>query len=101
MDVTVSIEEYSDLPKKFDLSNNYPNPFNPSTTIKFDLPKNSKVKLSVYNILGQEVAVVLNKDLNAGSHEIKFNGLALSSGLYFYKMEAGKFVSIKKMMLIK
>ena len=101
VDVTVSIEDMNDLPIKFNLSNNYPNPFNPSTTINFALPKNSKVKLSVYNVLGQEVAVVLNQNVNAGNHEIKFNGSKLSSGLYFYKLVAGEYVSIKKMMLIK
>ena len=101
VDVTVSIEDINEIPIEFNLSNNYPNPFNPSTKIRFALPKNSKVKLSVYNLLGQEITVVLDKNVNAGNHEITFNGSNLSSGLYFYKLIAGEFVSVKKMMLIK
>jgi len=99
--LTLSIEDYGDLPIEFNLSNNYPNPFNPSTTIEFTLPKTSKVKLSVYNVLGQEVAVILNENMNAGVHKITFNGERLSSGLYFYKLVGGEYVSVKKMMLIK
>jgi endo-1,4-beta-xylanase len=101
VDVTASIEDFNKLPFEFSLSNNYPNPFNPSTTIAFTLPKNGKVKLSVYNVLGQEVAVALNRNMNAGIHRITFNGSALPSGLYFYKLVAGEFVGVKKMMLIK
>ncbi|MEJ2049639.1 MAG: endo-1,4-beta-xylanase, partial [Calditrichota bacterium] len=101
VDVTVSIEHFTELPIEFNLSNNYPNPFNPSTTIKFALPKSSKVRLSVYNLLGQEVAVVLNQNVNAGYHEITFNGSDLSSGVYFYKLVAGEFIRVKKMMLVK
>ena len=101
VDVTVSIEDIADPVYTFQLSNNYPNPFNPSTTINFSLPKNSRVKLSIYNVLGQEVAVILNKNMNSGNHKVTFNGAKLSSGLYFYKLAAGENVSIKKMMLIK
>ncbi|HES60261.1 MAG TPA: T9SS type A sorting domain-containing protein [Caldithrix sp.] len=101
VDVSVSIEDLDELPFEFELSNNYPNPFNPSTTIAFALPKNGKVRLSVYNVLGQEVAVVLNEQVNAGNHKVTFNGTALSSGLYFYKLVAGENVSVKKMMLLK
>jgi endo-1,4-beta-xylanase len=101
VDVTVSIEDIADPVYTFQLSNNYPNPFNPSTTINFSLPKNGKVKLSVYNIIGQEVAIILNKDMNAGNHKVTFNGSNLSSGLYFYKLLTGENVSVKKMMLIK
>lgn len=100
VDVT-SIENPSDMPLVFDLYDNYPNPFNPTTTIEFSIPQNSKVKLVVYNVLGQVVAEVLNTNLNAGNHEVTFNASNLSSGLYFYKLESGGFTRVKKMMVIK
>ncbi len=92
--------------KEFSLEQNYPNPFNPSTKISFSLADDSKVVLSVYNILGQQVDVLLNGNLPAGQHKISFNGSSLNSGIYFYKLEAtaengSSFVSIKKMTLIK
>ncbi|MEJ2053396.1 MAG: endo-1,4-beta-xylanase, partial [Calditrichaceae bacterium] len=101
VNVTVSIDESGQLPYAFNLSNNYPNPFNPTTTIDFTLPRNSKAKLIVYNVLGQEVAVVLNKNMSAGKHQVTFNGVKLSSGIYFYRLVAGEHVSVKKMMLLK
>ncbi|MBK8982404.1 MAG: T9SS type A sorting domain-containing protein [Ignavibacteria bacterium] len=89
------------IPERFTLYQNYPNPFNPSTGIKFDVPKNSIVKLSVYNSLGQEAAVLLNETLSAGTYNMRFDGANLSSGLYFYKIETEDFTDIKKMMLVK
>jgi len=89
------------LPKEFSLSQNYPNPFNPSTKISFNIPKSGNVRLSVYNVLGQEVSVLVNERLNAGIYEYKFNAANLTSGLYFYKLESEGQVQIKKMMLIK
>jgi hypothetical protein len=85
----------------FSLSNNYPNPFNPITKITFTLPQNSLIKLSIFNVLGEQVKVVLNKNLSAGKHTFAFNGSGLSSGVYFYKLTAGEFVSVKKMILLK
>lgn len=92
--------------REFSLDQNYPNPFNPSTKISFSLADDSKVVLSVYNILGQQVEVLLNGNLPAGQHKISFNSTLLNSGIYFYKLEAtakdGKtFVDTKKMTLIK
>jgi endo-1,4-beta-xylanase len=101
VDVTVSIEDYSEIPLEFRLSNNYPNPFNPSTTINFDLPKNCTVKLVVYDIMGRKVTEILKSNMNAGHHKVTFNASNLSSGLYYYRFEAGEFVDVKKMMLIK
>jgi len=86
---------------EFALNQNYPNPFNPSTAITFTIPATSKVNLSVFNVLGQRVASLVNRDLSAGAHSFTFDASALSSGMYFYRLEAGANVSVKKMMLIK
>ena len=101
VDVTVSVEDPSKMPFAYQLYNNYPNPFNPSTTISFDLPQSSDVKLIVYDLLGRKVSEIFKGNMNAGHHETKFNASKLSSGIYFYKLEAGGFVSVKKMMLMK
>jgi hypothetical protein len=89
------------VPVNFSLQQNYPNPFNPSTVINFSIPKASKVTLSVYNLLGQKVASLVNSNMNAGNHEVEFNAKDLSSGIYFYSLNAGNFQSTKKMILIK
>ncbi|MDQ3021634.1 MAG: T9SS type A sorting domain-containing protein [Bacteroidota bacterium] len=89
------------VPKKYTLRQNYPNPFNPSTSIKFDIPKSSRVKLAIYNSMGQEVSVLLNEELIAGSYEYGFNASNFSSGMYYYKLEASDFSDTKKMMVIK
>lgn len=88
-------------PKEFALYQNYPNPFNPSTTIKFALPEKTNIELSVYNSLGEKVADVLSSELSEGYHEVEFSASNLSSGIYFYRLESGKFVSVKKMIIIK
>ena len=85
----------------YKLEQNYPNPFNPSTVISFTLPKAGLTKLSVFNILGQEVAVLENKEILSGTYEYKFDASNLSSGIYFYKLQSNNYISIKKMMLIK
>ena len=83
------------------LHQNYPNPFNPATTITFDLPEGDKVRLVLYNVLGQEVAVLLNQPFTAGRHRHSFDASAYAAGLYFYKLEAGSFKQVRKMLLIK
>ena len=83
------------------LDQNYPNPFNPNTTIKYELPKSSVVNLNVYDMLGREVAVLVNEKQEAGSHETKFDASGLSSGVYFYRMQAGEYVSTKKMLVLR
>ncbi|TNE71149.1 DUF4397 domain-containing protein [bacterium] len=86
----------------FNLNQNYPNPFNPTTNIAFTIPKANNVTISVYNVLGQKVATLMNNQLlNAGQHNVSFDARNLSSGVYFYRLEAGSFVASKKMMLIK
>ena len=89
------------IPKKFELSQNYPNPFNPATTIKYSIPKTSFVKLKIYDILGREVATLVNEEKTAGNFEVSFNAANLSSGVYFYRIQAGSFVATKKLLLLK
>ena len=89
------------LPVKYDLHQNYPNPFNPLTTIKYDLPKASTVIIAVYNILGKKVKTLIHIRRPAGFHKLTFDGSALSSGVYFYRIQAGRFVKVKKMILLK
>ncbi len=85
----------------FRLEQNYPNPFNPTTTINLTLPEPANIKLSVYNLLGQELRVLLNEYKQAGTYEVNFDGSGLNSGLYFYKMEAGDQILVRKMLLLK
>jgi hypothetical protein len=89
------------IPKEFSLSQNYPNPFNPTTNIKFDIPKNSFVKIKIYDILGKEVETLVNKELTAGSYSVDWNGTPYSSGIYFYRFESESFTSTKRMILVK
>jgi len=85
----------------YELHQNYPNPFNPSTTIKFEIKSNNHVTLTVFNLLGQEVATLVNEELASGSYRVTFDGKSLASGVYFYKIESGSFTSVKKMMFLK
>jgi len=89
------------IPEVFALYNNYPNPFNPVTKIKFDIPAPAFVKLIVYDVQGQEISTLLSKELNAGTYSIDFDGSSLSSGVYFYKVITGNYTETKKMVLIK
>jgi hypothetical protein len=90
------------FPEKYSLSQNYPNPFNPLTKIKFILPKQETVKIELYNTLGQKIETLLNKAMKAGHHEIEFNGSHLSSGIYFYQLQAGSdFMETRKMLLMR
>ena len=89
------------IPDGYSLGQNYPNPFNPSTTFTFSLPQSGQVVLKVFNLIGQEVATVLNEKRNAGNHEVSFDASKLPSGMYFYSLSSGGFASSKKMLLIK
>jgi len=89
------------IPYEFSLSQNYPNPFNPTTTIDYQISKNSMVTLKVYDILGREVVTLVNKQLTPGKYSVKFDGSNLSSGIYFYRLDAGSFVKTKKLILLK
>ncbi len=91
----------TDLPVTFSLSQNYPNPFNPTTGVRFQVPGASDVKLVVYDILGREVATLVNERKAAGRYEVKFDGSGLASGVYIYRLTAGSFVQTRKMILLR
>ena len=95
------ISQLPGVAKAFKLEQNYPNPFNPSTQIEFSIPVASQVELKVYNILGQEVATLVNESLKAGNHAVKFDASHIATGVYLYRITAGTFVSTKKMLLLK
>ncbi|MCF8242618.1 MAG: T9SS type A sorting domain-containing protein, partial [Melioribacteraceae bacterium] len=97
----IESNEKENSPSAFTLSQNYPNPFNPSTTIKFSIPRTSEVSLKVYNMLGQEIAELINMQMSSGNYTVNFNAENLSSGIYFYSIQAGDFSASKKMLLIK
>ncbi|NCQ19248.1 MAG: hypothetical protein COW85_14385 [Ignavibacteria bacterium CG22_combo_CG10-13_8_21_14_all_37_15] len=94
-------DENNDIPSEFSLSQNYPNPFNPETVISYQLAWGSFVTLKIYDILGNEVTVLVNEEKPAGKYQVNFNGKNLSSGLYFYKITTGNFTAVRKMLLIK
>ncbi len=96
-EVNVEVE----LPLEYSLDQNYPNPFNPTTTIKYSIPEEGFVKLAVYNMLGEQVAAIVNTTQKAGRYEVNFNASQLSSGVYVYRIEAANFVASKKLMLLK
>jgi len=88
-------------PSSYSLMQNYPNPFNPATTIRYSLPNDGLVQIKVYDISGKEVMSLVNENKTAGNYEVKFNGANLSSGIYFYRINAGEFVQTKRMVLVK
>jgi hypothetical protein len=99
--------EYSDVveveivPEQYELSQNYPNPFNPSTTIQFSLPKQTQLKINLFNMLGEQVATIAEGMYESGYHKVTFNASGLPSGTYIYRFESGDFVQVKKMILLK
>lgn len=98
----VGIEyDLNKIPTEFSLFQNYPNPFNPTTAIKYELPKQSRVQLIIYNILGQKVDELVNTFQKAGRYEVKWNAENFASGIYYYRIEAGNFVQTKKLILLK
>jgi hypothetical protein len=99
--VNVDENPLTHLPNNFSLSQNYPNPFNPSTKISWQSPVSGHHSLKIYDVLGNEVATLVNEFKNAGRYEVDFNASSLSSGIYFYKLQAGSFIQTKKMILMK
>jgi hypothetical protein len=89
------------IPTEYALYQNYPNPFNPSTNIKYSVPETGSVKLSIYSVIGEQVAVLVDEIVQAGFYEVTFDASNLPSGAYFYRLQAGSFVVTKKMMLLK
>ncbi|QQS37007.1 MAG: T9SS type A sorting domain-containing protein [Ignavibacteriales bacterium] len=101
-DVTGIEDEFDgQIPAAYDLKQNFPNPFNPATTIQFALPRSGEVNLVVYDVLGKEVARLASGEFSAGTHTVHFNASNLASGVYFYKLDTGDFVSVKKLLLVK
>lgn len=99
---TVAVDfNNNDLPTTYSLNQNYPNPFNPATTISFNLPEQSRVKVTIYDALGNQLEVIANEVKNAGNHEVKWNASKYASGVYLYKLEANDFVQVRKMVLMK
>jgi len=100
------LEITSSIPGEYSLKNNYPNPFNPATTIEFDIPVSGKVILKIFNLLGEEITTLVEEEFEAGRHSVKWEGLnnakeLVSSGVYFYSIKAGSFSAVKKMILIR
>ena len=99
--ITGITEREGEVPQQFMLCQNFPNPFNPSTTIRYGLPQRSQVTLSVFNTLGQQAALLQDGEQEAGYHEVKFDGSGLSSGVYFYRIQAGSFIQTRKLLLVR
>jgi hypothetical protein len=99
--VTDVSDEQEIIPTVYKLNQNYPNPFNPSTVISWQLPVSSHVLLKIYDILGNEVAILVNENKETGYYETRFDGSALASGMYIYRLTAGNYISTKKMLMIK
>jgi len=105
-DLPTSVEQVSDLPTKYELVQNYPNPFNPSTKIRYSVPivgtsLKKSVQLKVYDILGNEVATLVNEEKEAGNYEVEFSAVNLASGIYIYRLQAAEFSDTKKMILLR
>jgi len=99
--IPVSVEQIEEIATDYRLEQNYPNPFNPSTIIRYSIPIQSKVKLTIYNTIGENITEIFDRTQNAGSYEVEFDGSELSSGIYFYRLQAGSYVKTKKMILLR
>ena len=97
----VDVEKSNNLINTFNLSDNFPNPFNPTTTINYSIPKKSNVVIKVYDILGNEIEALVNEEKSTGNYEVEFDGSKLSSGVYFYQLKAGEYIETKKMILLR
>ncbi len=97
----VSVEDQANAPLQFSLSQNYPNPFNPNTSIQYAISSKQFVSLKVYDVLGNKIATLINKELAAGNYEVEFSGSNIPSGVYFYRLRAGSYSSTKKLVLLK
>jgi hypothetical protein len=96
----VDVRREEESPRVFKLMQNYPNPFNPSTTVKYELPTSSMVNLSVYDILGREVSVLVNERRDAGVHKAVFDASGLATGVYLYRLQAGEFAQTRKLFVL-
>jgi len=98
---TTSVKESPLVVRSFTLSQNYPNPFNPTTTISFSLLSKSFVSLKVYDMLGREIATIASEEMSAGYHSRQWNAANMSSGIYFYRMQAGSYSETRKLVLLR
>ena len=96
-----SAKQLEQLPTVYSLGQNYPNPFNPTTTIGYVLQEKSNAKLTILNTIGEEMAVLVNEEQDKGYHKVEFDGMNLTSGVYFYRLQAGNYVETKKMLLLR
>ena len=102
VNVTITdVDDVNNIPTEYSLNQNYPNPFNPSTTIKFGLPETTNVQITIYDMVGNKVEVIVNDNLNSGYHTYNWNASNYASGIYFCQMKTNKFTSVNKMLLIK
>ncbi|MDX1700856.1 MAG: T9SS type A sorting domain-containing protein, partial [Melioribacteraceae bacterium] len=97
----VDVDQETTIPLRYELTQNYPNPFNPTTQIKYSILKQGNVSLKVFNILGQEVKTLVNEVKAPGVYQVDFDASELATGMYIYQLQAGDFVSAKKMLLVK
>ena len=93
--------EVNSRPVEYTLKQNYPNPFNPSTIVEYSIPENRNVKIEIFNALGEEITTLVNGFKQAGDYKVKFDASALSSGIYYYRIESGNFVKTRKMILLR
>jgi hypothetical protein len=101
IDMITGLETEEDIPSEFGLSQNYPNPFNPVTLIKYQVPEASHISIKIYDVIGREIVTLVDEVKQTGVYQVSFNGGNFASGVYFYKMKAAEFVSVKKMNLLK
>jgi len=97
----VSVEQETIQPTTFSLEQNFPNPFNPSTKIKYSVPRSSQVQIKVFDVLGNEIETLVNEEKPEGKYEVEFNASRLSSGIYFYQLENESYLETKKMLYLK
>ena len=101
LEAKVNVDETENYPLQFRLFQNFPNPFNPSTTISYSIAHNGIVSLKVYDVLGNEIVTLVNVDKQAGNYVVEFDANGLTSGIYFYELQSGDFIGTKKMILLK
>ena len=94
-------EKFTEMPDNYFLSDNFPNPFNPTTKIRYSVPHLTQVKIKVFDILGNEIETLVNSEKPAGTYELAWDAVNLPSGVYFYQLRAGNFINTKKMILLK
>jgi len=101
VEITTNVKSISNTPSTYLLLQNYPNPFNPTTVISYQIPQQGFVTLKIFDVLGREVATLVNEEKPAGRYEVNFNAVGLASGVYIYRMKVNDFIESKKMILLK